>query len=113
MFCSFVRLNASFSPAASAPDQLLSEVMRAAPDETATKYCLNTAHKVKGREWDRVRLTEDFKVEGAEPEKLALDEALRLFYVAATRAKHHLGVPVKYIKALSEVDAQTVVEATA
>lgn len=59
----------------------------------------------KGREWDRVRLAEDFKIAGDEPGKLGSEEELRLFYVAATRAKHHLGMPAKYVIALNEAEA--------
>lgn len=81
------------------PEQLIDEVRRASPDEATAQYRLSTAHKSKGREWDRVRLAGDFKVEDDE-EALAADEELRLFYVASTRAKRHLGVPAQYVTAL-------------
>jgi hypothetical protein len=48
---------------------------------------LSTAHKAKGREWDRVKLAGDFP----DPEKREIsDEDVRLLYVSATRAKRML-----------------------
>lgn len=49
---------------------------------------VSTAHKAKGREWDRVRLAGDFADDEA---KGPMNEGeLRLLYVAATRAKREL-----------------------
>ena len=47
---------------------------------------ISTAHKAKGREWDSVRLADDF------PHENVSDEGLRLLYVAVTRAKLHLDI---------------------
>jgi hypothetical protein len=47
---------------------------------------VSTAHKAKGREWDRVRLASDF------PEEPKGAEELRLLYVAVTRAKLALDI---------------------
>ena len=47
---------------------------------------VSTAHKAKGREWDRVRLTGDF------PETPQGNEELRLLYVAVTRARKELDI---------------------
>ena len=46
---------------------------------------ISTAHKSKGREWDRVRIAADFKApeEGKTPSRAEL----MLLYVAVTRAK--------------------------
>ena len=56
---------------------------------------ISTAHKAKGREWDKVRLTDDFLT--SQPRKPNDDRAapddpaeLRLFYVAMTRARQEL-----------------------
>lgn len=54
---------------------------------------VSTAHKAKGREWDRVRLADDFEPrrdrETGEPKPLTPAE-LRLLYVAVTRARRAL-----------------------
>jgi hypothetical protein len=47
---------------------------------------VSTAHKAKGREWDRVRLAEDFELDPSDVE----DAELRLLYVAITRARREL-----------------------
>ena len=53
------------------------------PSESDADVIVSTAHKAKGREWDRVRIGQDFPIER---EKLGPAE-LRLIYVAVTRAK--------------------------
>lgn len=57
------------------------------PDEKDADLVVSTAHKSKGREWDRVKLCGDFK-----PLSKMDDEEIRLLYVAATRAKLVLDV---------------------
>jgi hypothetical protein len=56
--------------------------------EDKADVIVSTAHKAKGREWDVVRLGSDFSApkEGDAPSA----SELRLLYVAATRARHHL-----------------------
>ena len=71
------------------------EVIKTALDkmpryEEDADVVVSTAHKAKGREWDSVRLTEDFRYRtsddaNADPELPA--EEWRLLYVACTRAK--------------------------
>lgn len=56
--------------------------------EGRAELTVSTAHKSKGREWDRVRLAEDFP----EDPKGDFDEELRLLYVAVTRAKLELDI---------------------
>lgn len=56
------------------------------PAEADADVAVSTAHKAKGREWDRVQLAGDF----APPEDN--DGEWRLLYVAATRARHVLDV---------------------
>ncbi|TCU17890.1 UvrD-helicase domain-containing protein [Rhizobium sullae] len=57
---------------------------------------ISTAHKAKGREWTSVRLMDDFmKSKATKTEKVGLDAAeLRLLYVAITRAKELLDIPL-------------------
>lgn len=57
---------------------------------------VSTAHKSKGREWNRVKLADDFP---AEIEKASAEE-LRLLYVAVTRAK--LALDITAVALLSE-----------
>lgn len=72
-------------------------------DETEAEIILSTAHKAKGREWSKVRLTEDFLVSRrsrGDAAKNATDAhvddqaaELRLFYVAMTRAREVIDIP--------------------
>jgi hypothetical protein len=55
------------------------------PREDAADLVVSTAHKAKGREWDRVQLAGDFP---EEPQ----GEELRLLYVAVTRARFQLDI---------------------
>lgn len=73
-----------------------------AVDEDRADLVLSTAHKAKGREWNSVRLMDDFlksrpaKADTAEArEKQAQEEAaeLRLYYVAVTRARQAVELP--------------------
>jgi superfamily I DNA/RNA helicase len=51
---------------------------------------LSTAHKAKGREWDAVRISDDFMpTKEREGESVSRSEAM-LMYVAVTRAKNAL-----------------------
>lgn len=52
------------------------------PPENRADVVLSTSHKAKGREWDRVKLANDFR-----PIERMDDAELRVLYVAATRAK--------------------------
>lgn len=57
---------------------------------------ISTGHKAKGREWDNVVLADDF-LRGAEASEndtpIDFSDELRLYYVAATRARKTLRVP--------------------
>jgi hypothetical protein len=70
-------------------EKLLDAVAQAVPEQGA-ELLISTAHKAKGKEWDRVQLAGDFP----NPEEYDLggmpDEELRLAYVAVTRAKEVL-----------------------
>ncbi len=60
-------------------------------DERDAEIVVSTAHKAKGREWDVVRLSDDFKDPFVYNKKSqqweACEEERNLLYVAATRAK--------------------------
>lgn len=55
-------------------------------DEDRADLVVSTAHKSKGREWDRVQIGDDFQQPKGEIGELSSEE-LRLAYVAATRGK--------------------------
>jgi len=89
------------------------------PEEGA-KLVLSTAHKAKGREWDRVLLWEDFYWVAAyrwffpntapppsEPSPEFLEEE-NIFYVAMTRAR--LGLHISLPEALAEEEAKRILD---
>jgi hypothetical protein len=55
-------------------------------NETEADIILSTAHKSKGREWDSVRLAQDFLSSQLGPDSPTAEAEVRLFYVAMTRA---------------------------
>jgi superfamily I DNA/RNA helicase len=61
------------------------EVCDASVNEDSADVIVSTAHKAKGREWNHVRIANDFKEpeEGADPSR----PEMMLLYVAVTRAK--------------------------
>jgi superfamily I DNA/RNA helicase len=59
-------------------------------EEADASLVISTAHKAKGREWDRVRLTNDFASKRLAADAPAPEAEVRLFYVAMTRAKKQL-----------------------
>lgn len=65
--------------------QAILDVCDAASREGDADLIVSTAHKAKGREWDAVKIANDFKVpeEGETPSR----QELMLAYVAVTRAK--------------------------
>ena len=65
-------------------------------DEMDADVSIATGHKAKGMEWETVRLAEDFLIGATESQvkpKNVADEELRLYYVAATRAKEWIDIP--------------------
>lgn len=70
-------------------DKLWAAVNKAVANENHADVVLSTAHKAKGREWNAVRLADDFLSGrlGPDPEG---ESEVRLFYVAMTRAKRLL-----------------------
>lgn len=66
-------------------------------DEIIADFTLTTAHKSKGLEWDNVILTDDMfylNDEDSTAEILATGQLLNLIYVAVTRAKYKISLPI-------------------
>lgn len=63
------------------------EALRNMPSEESANIVISTAHKSKGRQWDKVKLASDFPTLSK-----SNDGDLRLLYVALTRAKFSLDV---------------------
>jgi hypothetical protein len=64
-------------------------------DEERSDLIISTAHKAKGREWSTVRLTDDFlRSQPGKPTDGPDPAEVRLFYVALTRAKEAVEVPL-------------------
>lgn len=60
-------------------------------DESSAHCIISTAHRAKGREWDQVRLANDFPtVIASDRPALAIEEEVNLLYVASTRARRRL-----------------------
>jgi hypothetical protein len=78
------------------PYALASYLRQAQVRPHEAKLLVSTAHKAKGREWDRVALWDDFPTwweEGSAPLGVEPDpEEENLFYVAMTRARRHLSL---------------------
>jgi superfamily I DNA/RNA helicase len=79
-------------------DAILDAVAHLVDEQQAT-VTVSTAHKAKGREWDRVQIAHDFLPpkdsdetdSNGQPVPSPIDDAeARLAYVAVTRARHHL-----------------------
>ena len=88
-------------------DQIIDAVKRLTPEERAS-LVVSTAHRSKGREWDRVRIADDFRE--PKPDETGAVELDRnegmLAYVAVTRAKKVLDRgPLSYIDQLNPVGA--------
>ncbi len=75
-------------------------VLSCIEDEADADLVISTAHKAKGREWDSVRIAEDFSLSSTKNERIPYSEA-RLFYVAMTRAKRRLVVDPVLVSAFS------------
>ena len=71
-------------------DKLISAVGKQHHDERTADVILSTVHKAKGREWDRVKLTDDFLIP---KQNIVASEEMRIAYVALTRAKVAVYVP--------------------
>lgn len=71
---------------------ILNALSKCVSDEDRAQVVISTVHKVKGREWDQVRLSSDFAPRKTKKGDNHPDnrETLMLKYVAVTRAKHVL-----------------------
>ena len=67
--------------------QIVIDALTGLVAEDAADVVISTGHRSKGREWASVRLAGDFQDYEGSP---IPPEELRLLYVAATRATHHL-----------------------
>lgn len=94
-------------------DKLLEMLDRCPEEEADANITISTVHKAKGREWDRVQIADDFSAPGTIPDHQRLDFAqtlagdtkqvlekldmneLKLLYVAMTRARRNLAIPLE------------------
>jgi superfamily I DNA/RNA helicase len=80
------------------------QVCDASVNEASADLIVSTAHKAKGREWDSVRIANDFRV--PEEGELPSRQEMMLAYVAVTRAKMLLdNVGLAWVGALVPVAA--------
>ena len=80
---------------------LLWAMRRVADDEKGADVIISTGHKAKGREWDSVRLSQDFVSSRPDRPATVDDAECRLFYVAMTRAKKQLDVAPETLAAFA------------
>jgi superfamily I DNA/RNA helicase len=76
------------------------------PTAETAQVTVSTVHKAKGREWDTVRLCDDFTTdetdEKGQPVPIAAED-LRVLYVALTRAKDVLEIGPKTVSFLAQL----------
>jgi superfamily I DNA/RNA helicase len=76
-------------------------------DVSQAKYTLTTAHKSKGLEWDEVTLADDLlylEEEGDDViDVLKKDQCCELIYVALTRAKYKVNLPLLISEVIGNV----------
>jgi superfamily I DNA/RNA helicase len=71
-------------------DYLRTLLSRISPEDKAD-YVVSTVHRAKGFEWDRVRVTGDFRFKTEDDGRTTMtDEEKRMLYVALTRARRLL-----------------------
>lgn len=74
---------------ASGTGRLWAAILKSSEAEDDADVIISTTHKAKGREWDSVRIAEDFASCKSDNHDIP-DADARLFYVAITRAKKRL-----------------------
>jgi superfamily I DNA/RNA helicase len=72
-------------------DYLRGLLERISPEQTAD-YVISTIHRAKGLEWNRVRVTGDFRFKDEDGRVTMTDEEKRLLYVGLTRARDLMDV---------------------
>lgn len=61
--------------------------------EAEADYVVSTIHRAKGLEWDRVKVSGDFRFKAEDDGRTTMtDEEKRLLYVGLTRARHEMDV---------------------
>ncbi|WP_347880819.1 3'-5' exonuclease [Paraburkholderia sp. BCC1876] len=66
----------------------LRELLARVSSEREADYVVSTIHRAKGLEWDRVKVTGDFRFRAEDDGRTTLaDDEARLAYVAFTRAR--------------------------
>jgi hypothetical protein len=91
----------------------LRQMLESLPEhENGADVVYSTGHKSKGREWPRVRLTDDFlkgigegKTEGTRQNAEEHAPELRLYYVAVTRGRDALEIPAALTAKLRTLEA--------
>jgi len=98
----FVRLVDSYGV-----DYLKSFLDRLEEDEDEAALIVSTVHKAKGREWDRVVMSDDFSpfAKLSDGKDAVDEEEVRLCYVALTRAREEIGIPPKLAERFGLVGA--------
>ena len=91
--------------------EVLRDIITYIPREGDTPIKVITAHKSKGLDWDTVHLSNELGMPREERDgtKTFTAEEVRLFYVAATRAKKSLtvGITAKELEEVLEIARQT------
>lgn len=64
-------------------DDVISRLERASESRSSTGPVISTVHKAKGREWDTVKIEDDWRI----PKKELRQDEMRLMYVALTRGR--------------------------
>ncbi|MEW6347083.1 MAG: UvrD-helicase domain-containing protein [Paraburkholderia sp.] len=73
--------------------QYLRDLLSRVTPEPEADYVVSTVHRAKGLEWNRVKVTGDFRFKTEDDGRTTLaDDEKRLLYVALTRARHLLDV---------------------
>lgn len=71
----------------------LRDLLSRVTPEPEADYVVSTVHRAKGLEWNRVKVTGDFRFKTEDDGRTTLaDDEKRLLYVALTRARHLLDV---------------------
>lgn len=89
-------------------EELIKKLATVAREEASADLIVSTGHKAKGREWDTVKLNNDFepRVSKKDANKTVINhEEARLLYVAVTRAKKLLVVPPKLAEKWCQQDS--------
>lgn len=73
------------------PKRIWAAIKSSESDESKADVVISTAHKSKGREWESVRISDDF-ISSTSSDRPIPESEVRLLYVAITRAKKLLAI---------------------